>query len=267
MKLSDLPQFKRFCGRKDVKVVRHRDTTYNLPKLLADEAGFEDYQNGQSRDVFAKAKYLLSFIAERDQYAVFAGVWEVLDQEPRGTGIRYRMEKLTGFDDLEKRLVVDWGTGTRSWVQWFHRVGNKDVRELLPPDRIGDFPGFYDFLLPYWQLRQVALHPDAHRDWVRMLSAVAGVYAILDQSTGSFYLGSAYGANGIWQRWKSYAKSAHGGNVELRELLERRPDAHDHFQFSILRVMEPSARKKDVIAHEALLKKKLGSRAHGLNRN
>ena len=62
---------------KDVKVLRHKDTKLDLRKLFH-EGGFEDYQNKQSRDVFGEARYIISFIAERHNYARFVGVWEVV---------------------------------------------------------------------------------------------------------------------------------------------------------------------------------------------
>ena len=77
---------------------------------------------------------------------------------------------------------------------------------------------------------------EAHRDWRTPLSAVAGVYLILDQRTGALYVGSAYGANGIWGRWRGYAKTGHGGNVKLRKLMKRDPTYTAQFRFSILQI-------------------------------
>jgi hypothetical protein len=86
-------------------------------------------------------------------------------------------------------------------------------------------------------------------------------------SSGKQYVGRAYGAGGIWARWRSYVKSPSGGNVLLKQLLEKSPSRYKQFQFSVLRVLEPSATKDEVIDQEALTKKKLGSRAFGLNSN
>jgi hypothetical protein len=47
--------------------------------------------------------------------------------------------------------------------------------------------------------------------------AVAGVYLVLAQTSGKQYVGSAYGPSGIWERWRKYAISGDGGNVQLRE--------------------------------------------------
>jgi len=229
---------------------------------------FERYQNGQSWDVFGRACYIISFIAERNRFAKFVGVWRVVSthkKEPRG--YRYRTKQLPGFEDLEGRLVVRWGEGTRSWAQWLHRQGNKEIVELIPPNYVMEFPGYYNFTLSYDQLATVVRNPDSNREWQRMLSSVSGVYILLDQHSGKQYVGSAYGAGGIWARWKSYARSPSGGNALLKELLARTPTRYRQFQFSILRVLEPSATKDEVISQEVLAKKKLGSRAFGLNSN
>lgn len=267
MRISELPQFSWLAGRNDVKVVRHRDSRLDLLSLYQN-GKFEWYQNGQGRPVFARAQYLISFIAERDKYARFVGVWKILGvKKNESNHYRYRSQKIDGFESLENRLIVSWGAGTRSWVQLFHRAGDKAISELLPENYVREFPGFYDFTLSYPQLQKIAQHPDANREWVRMLRAVAGIYAILDTATGKLYIGSAYGLNGIWQRWKAYAKNPTGGNDQLKKRLEEEPGAEQFFQFSLLRVMEPNAQKREVIEQENLLKAKLGSRVHGLNSN
>lgn len=81
------------------------------------------------------------------------------------------------------------------------------------------------------------------------------------------YVGSAHGAAGILGRWKSYARTGHGGNQLLRDLLAKNPQAANAFQFSILRALPPSLTKDEVLGNETMYKKKLGSRAHGLNAN
>ena len=267
MKLYDLPQFEQFRNDRYVKVLRHKDSRRDLWELRKKE-NFGQYQNRQSWDVFGSAHYIISFIAERNKYAKFVGVWEVISKRKRKTkGFRYRTKELPGFKEIEARLIVKWGEGTRSWAQWLHRQGNKDIIELLPPNYVMDFPGYYNFTLSYDQLSVMVNNPNSNREWQRMLSSVSGVYVLLDQRTGKQYVGSAYGAGGIWARWRSYVKSPPGGNILLKQLLEKSPSRYKQFQFSVLRALEPSATKDEVIDQEALIKKKLGSRAFGLNSN
>jgi hypothetical protein len=267
MKLLDLGHFRQFVDDRSVKVLRHKDTQLDLWALRRN-GGFDEYQNAQSWDVIGSASHVIAFIAERYRDAKFVGVWEVLSKKQlKPKGYRYKMKELAGFESLERRLVVRWGAGTRSWAQWLHREGNKTVVEVLPQNYVMEFPGFYDFTLSFDQLAEMIDHPDSNREWQRMLSSISGVYVVLDQHTGKHYIGSAYGSGGIWGRWVGYRKSRSGGNVLLEELLRKNPQHHKRFQFSILRVLEPSATKDEVIREEVLTKKKLGSRDFGLNDN
>jgi len=44
-------------------------------------------------------------------------------RKKKSKGFRYKTKELSGFNDLEGRLIVRWGEGTRSWAQWLHRHG------------------------------------------------------------------------------------------------------------------------------------------------
>lgn len=100
-----------------------------------------------------------------------------------------------------------------------------------------------------------------------MLGAVAGVYLITDMVTGKQYVGSASGEAGVLGRWAQYARSGHGGNVLLKQVLAERPGAEQRFQFTLLRTLPQTLTRAEVIAYEVLYKHKLGSRVFGLNSN
>ena len=75
------------------------------------------------------------------------------------------------------------------------------------------------------------------------------------------YVGSAYGAENILGRWRSYAKTGHGGNRSLRA------SAPADLRFSILQRTSPDLEASDVIALEASWKDRLHTRQFGLNLN
>lgn len=267
MKLSQLPQFANLAARKDVRVLRHRDTQSDLWELRKSGA-FDAFQNGQNWDVFGSARLLVSFIAEHNKFAKFVGVWEVLGKHRNSEGgFSYTTRELPGYESLSGRLVVGWGGGTRSWAQRMDRAGDKEVFQLLPPHYVMDFPGFYNVMLSYRDLKEMIENPESNREWHRMLASISGIYVILDKHSGKQYIGSAYGAGGIWARWRSYAQCPSGGNKLLNKLLSARPKAYRDFQFSILRVLEAGAIRDEVLEQEAIIKRKLGSRAFGLNDN
>jgi len=264
MNLLSLPQFERFRGRDDVKVVRHKDV-HKDPWKLWREGKFNHYQNGQNCDVFGDARYLVSFIAEGKKFAKFLGVWEILSKrKKKAGGFQYSSKEIPGFEELRERLIARWAEGARAWAQWLHRRRDKQIVEILPPNFV-DFPGYYDFLLSYAELATIINNPESNREWYRMLSSVSGVYLILDSKSGKQYVGSAYGKGGIWARWKTYLKSPSGGNARLKKLLDTSPERYKSFQYSILRVLEPESTKGQVIAQEVRAKEKLGARAFGLN--
>jgi hypothetical protein len=93
-----------------------------------------------------------------------------------------------------------------------------------------------------------------------MLSNVYGVYVIRDTKTDKLYIGSAYGKEGIWQRWEVYVKTnGHGNNKTLKELVDGNPDYSKNFAFSLLMIMSKNTPDDQVIAQEQLMKRKLGA--------
>lgn len=281
MKLTDLPAFHSLLTKK-AKLVRHQGPNGIVDRLKA-HGQVEVYQEFQSKPIFHGCELIISFTGEHRSASRFLGVYSVkssigpdlhkpikgyLDQAMFHDGqrrYRYSLEKLKGFEDLEGRLVIDWGKSTRSWHQWLNKT-EKEVLEISPKGYLKPFPGYEDFILTYRELQQLTMNPSANREWHDLLRATAGVYLILDTRDGKQYVGSATGEGGIWNRWCEYVKNGHGGNKQLIELTKT-PDAAQHFEFSILRTLPRSMARKTVLAHEALYKNKLGSRAFGLNSN
>ncbi len=90
-----------------------------------------------------------------------------------------------------------------------------EVQEILREPYSGR--GFEDIDLSFEGLE--TLVRNSRLDWQAALSSVKGTYLISDITTGKRYIGSAYGDQGVWSRWCAYVASGHGGNVELRALV------------------------------------------------
>lgn len=277
--LEHLLQPFSFDMTKRIRLVRHQETGIDMFMLKRDN-WFEFFQSYQGRDVFAECDVLVSFLAERGSHSVLEGVY-VIDssqgpvkvscpdgypypEHVAGAKYLYKLKRDSRYDILCGRVVIDWGKGTRSWVQHF-RPQNKPVIEVLPSGYMDKFPGYLKCVLSFDKLKTIVENPTTNREWHRMLSVAYGVYLILDTETGMQYVGSAYGAGGIIGRWTTYAKTKHGGNKLLIDLLDKKPDAYRKWQFSILQTLPMSMTKNEVIACEQLHKHKLGTRAHGLN--
>lgn len=259
-----------------IKMARHQEKGYDMNALLS-ASQFDVFQAFQRKPVF-ECDSVVSFIAEDGTRARLVGVYHVAGRrDPGSTPVPaeflyrymdvshnyfYELKCDSRFDDLARRVVVDWGA--RTWHQWFV---DREVLEVLPRGYVKEFPGYLDFVLNYPELVEIVEHPAANREWHQMLRAVAGIYLITDQQTGDQYVGSAYGAEGVLGRWRTYTAQPHGGNLRLRELLEQDSNRHRGFQFTLLRTLDKSLSKNEVFAVEATYKRKLGSRVFGLNAN
>jgi hypothetical protein len=161
------------------------------------------------------------------------------------------------YDDslatYEERLSIDWGPGTRAWVQRAGRLP-KSIRAIKdhedPP-----FPGFSQFCLDIDQV------PGLYSSWQQRLREVKGIYVLTDKDTGQQYVGSAKGEESLLARFMAYALTGHGGNVELR----RRKGAR--YQIGVLDVVNLALPDRRIEEIEASRKRKLLTREFGLNRN
>jgi hypothetical protein len=68
-------------------------------------------------------------------------------------------------------------------------------------------------------------------------------------------------------RWRESAKSGHGGNALLRDLIRLDLSYPERFRFSMLQILPKTMSRDEVLRREALYKTKLGTRAKGLNLN
>ena len=263
-----------------IKMMRHQSPNYNIQDMY-EKKQFETYQSFQSKKRLDNCGYLVSFIGYKYTWARFVGVYKVGQRIDAKNAIipmdypypefkeneanYYNLKKCEGYGDLENRVIIDWGKGTIQWCQW---LSDKNVIQVLPEENELEFPGYEKIILSMKKLRTIIASPQIHKEWRMSLMNSAGIYLIYDSSSGNQYVGSAYGGNGIFDRWKEYASNGHGKNKLLKELLEKNGDAHaDNFVFSILQTMPLSSNKDDVIAKECLYKNKLGTRAYGLNSN
>jgi hypothetical protein len=277
----DLLALAGFKPGTDDVIVRHQHDRYPVQQLLTQEL-LPIYQAYQSRSKFHRAKYVLSFYGVGGTRACLFGVFRnmgyhgtmdvpELTNHPWEKEWRsqckffYDLERVGGFEHLEHRVIIDWG---KAAVVWCQKISNKPVLELTAPGRrLPPFRDYLEFHLSYDQLQELFRNEEAHREWCARLSAIAGVYLVLAETRGKLYVGSATGAEGIWGRWREYAKTGHGGNILLRELTETDKEYPKAFRFSVLQILPRSMTREDVIEHEARFKAKLGCLAHGLNSN
>jgi hypothetical protein len=254
-----------------VRLVRHQDRRLRAGRLYEawrnDRAAFEAYQSAQVRDVFPINAVLASFIVTDIRKTVFVGMYRVdsVGSCPSGTTdallnsdvsgqFKYDLQLLDVLSDYCDKLVIEWGPGTRVWVQ---RAANQpkpviEIAEQYEPR----FPGFRSFT------RLVDDVPTLPSGWQQVLRSVKGVYLLVDVETGQQYVGSAKGADSLLGRWMEYATDSHGGNRGLKEVTRKgRPT----YQVSVLEVIDENTPDETIEQAESYWKSKLLSREFGLN--
>ncbi|AND28393.1 excinuclease ABC subunit C [Bacillus sp. Root11] len=273
------------CGldlTKRIKVARHVDKDIDVQELY-EKDNFELYQSYQGKNSF-NCDYIVSFLGLENSQAVFIGVYEVKNPT-EVTGLpqsidtteelrkrlskakwQYTLEKVDGFETLENRVIVQWEGVATSWCRYLNTF-DLEVLQMLPKGETRKFTGYLDFILKRWELESIVNNPLKYKSWHESLSIVAGVYLIVDTKTGKQYVGSAYNTEGIWGRWKTYVNNGHGGNKLLMEILKQDPDRVNDFTYTILQVLPNTYKDTEVFKVESLYKRKLGSRAFGLNSN
>lgn len=259
-----------------VRLVRHRDPNVQravFEAAIKGDPAFGEYQEHQGTDQviaqFRAATYLAGFVADpMTNETIFVGIWERLGDSPgpspripltipgtHSATVAFKTKRTDMLAAYRGRIVIGWGDGARVWVQ---RADNqpKPILEIRRELRDPDFPGFARFCRQLDQIEQVPL------SWRAVLSNARGIYLIVHRESGQQYVGSAYGVEGFFGRWASYA-DGHGGNVGLKEL----GASASAFNVAILEVAGSEATNEEIFGRETLWKDKLGTKVKGLNRN
>lgn len=255
-----------------VKLVRHKDSRLEYRDVIKDRDKLIEYQKEQAKDIFKGVDYIISFIGLENSKALLFGFFKVNGvKKVKKDKYVYELDEIKEewCNTFNDRVVIDWGKGALMWHQWYDISKNKskEVIEILPKGYLGEFKGLTNFIIDFQELEKIIKNPDANRDWKTHLSSVNGIYMILDKKTGNQYIGSAYGKNGIWQRWSTYVKNKHGENKKLIELCNSSNNYHKNFQYTVLQSLPSNLSAEEVIKIENLYKEKFGSKAHGLNEN
>jgi hypothetical protein len=256
-----------------VRLVRHQDRRLAPGRLYEawrnDRASFDSYQAVQARAVFGVGDLLASFVVTEAGKTVFVGMYAVdaVDTCPDGAvdallkhdisgQVAYQLQHVDHLAGYVDRVVIDWGAGTRSWVQ---RAANQakpvvEIAEQYEPK----FPGFRAFT------RLVDDVPALPAGWQQVLRSVKGVYLLVDVESGHQYVGSAKGADSLFGRWMDYAAAGHGGDVALKAAAA---GGRRTYQVSVLEVVDANVPDDTIEQIESYWKTKLLTRSFGLNRN
>lgn len=265
----------RHIDHRDVKLIgnkEYQDSLYSLYRSQPEV--FLTYQNEQDTAKFNKVDYIVSFIGEENSTARFIGVYKKMGQEEKEGGRSlFDFRKVSGFEILEEKVIIDWGDNAISWHQWWDNI--KYVIRIDRGMSEGEIPVFHsyeDVMLSYTQLN--AIFTKDNKEWRTKLEAVNCVYLILDKNNGKQYVGVTYRGKkssgiGIWGRWKEYAETGgHGNDKTLMDIWQKdNLYPSQYFQWCILETLPLNVPDKVAIERESLYKEKFGTRKHGYNNN
>ncbi|WP_153067131.1 GIY-YIG nuclease family protein [Steroidobacter cummioxidans] len=227
---------------------------------------FQEWQSWQSRQNFGR-EFVVSLIQMPQPHLwLFAGAYNSRDCRADTGGFRYQLDERVDCRPLDGRLVVRFERpGRQSYLKADNWADHMLIAELLAQRMtVPNFPGFKAVHISKAELDLIVREQD--QAWKAALSSVAAVYLITDADSGKFYVGSATGEGGLWQRWSDYARTGHAENAKLKALLTRRNNTAELY-FSVLEIDDMRTSVPDIRRRESHWKDVLVTRMHGLNAN
>lgn len=184
--------------------------------------------------------------------------------------VNYDAEEIAEFKKFYGRVIIKYHKTHQTQVIFYERVCDQlIVNQILPTSFDGeDFPGYDQVRLTFQQLETIISR--SKRDWIAALKNQKAVYLITDTKTGKLYVGSATAENGmLLSRWSNYITDGHGGNVELKKLVESKGFDYikNNFQYAILENYNSRVDDSVILARESWWKETLKSRVFGYNAN
>ncbi len=246
--------------------------THPLDVFVRDQSEWKHWNTWRSTKDEFNRRYIFSlidFYPERDTW-LFGGVYEVIARSPENYSHSYEVELKEEAAEFIGRLKIKFKRPGRSRsVKLENYYPEMVVSELLREPYSGErFCGYeninHDFSVLETVFRSNRL------DWRAALESVKGVYLIVDKCNGKKYVGSAYGAFGIWARWECYMGTGHGWNDELTKLIHEEgiEYARKNFRLSLLEYRSARTDDQTIIERENYWKDALLSRTEfGYNRN
>lgn len=143
----------------------------------------------------------------------------------------------------------------------FEKFKDSIILEPMCNSSIYKFPGFKNINHSFKEMVNLIDLPE----WRSALEHQKGIYLLIDTANGKKYVGSAYGEHSLWQRWKCYLTTGHGGDKGLIPL--GKDYIMDNFKMIVLERCADDLSNTEIIQHESFWKEKLMTREFGYNEN
>ena len=175
------------------------------------------------------------------------------------------------FENLIGRLKIQYKASQNRALHFDTKFSdNAFVHEILSEKlKFRGFDGYNNINLTFNEL-DIIIKKDI-KEWKLKLDHMQGVYLLIDDNEGKFYIGSATGESGIWQGWSNYIYNFTGGNKGLDDLHKQvSPEYFNaNFRFVLLEYFTDKTDVKYVLERESFWKNAFDTRnpLRGYNHN
>ncbi len=184
--------------------------------------------------------------------------------------VGFEAEELKEYSKYFGRLVLKYHNTYRHMGRIYGSLMDKlEVTEILSVAYDGnDFPGYENIRLSFYHLETIIRKKSSA--WINSLRNQKAVYLITDTSNGKMYVGSATAQCGmLLQRWTNYINNGHGGNVQLKNIVDTKGFDYvkTNFQYSVLENYNARIDDKYILWREKWWKDTLCTKKYGYNKN
>jgi hypothetical protein len=212
---------------------------------------------GLYRQVGSEVATVQSLVEDVDFMRMWRGIARNQVGPNEGLGIiagrlRFQIVADERLSELQGRLVVV-DPGVRNYMRLAETTPLTVVEVMRRPSLVPDLPQWDHVILSAADVRTLP------REWAQQLAAWRGIYLIVDETKGERYVGSAYGVDNLFGRWRDHVAGERGVTKELSKLKT------EGFRFSILELLSPAADIVEVTQKERSWMARLGTIDYGLN--
>lgn len=248
----DIDVLDLFCN--DPETINNHDLFYRWNKKCFDE---NDYIIGLVR-------------MNKTDFYLLTTIKKITKELNKKNDISYEGIELEKYKKYYGRTIIKYHNISQQPVRKADKIINElEVSQIITSIYDGDnFPGYDNVSLKYNELKTIL--ENNKMDWINALSNQKAVYLITDLNNGKLYVGKASSNDGmLLDRWKSYVKNGHGGNKELKKIVDEKGFDYikKNFQYTIIENYNAKVEDGIILKRESYWKEVLDSRKHGMNDN
>lgn len=219
---------------------------------------------------FDVGQIAICLVKIRSEYWLLTTIDTVVEELNVLNGINYKGTPFSEYQEYFGRTIIKFHKSFQTQGVNYSTIADElEVCQILPDTfDDDDFPGYDKVNLSYNQLKSIL--DRGKKDWIAALESQKAVYLITDTNNGKLYVGSATSSYGmLLQRWSNYVSNGHGGNKELKRIVDSESIEYvqSYFRYTILENYNSKVDDAVVLERESWWKNILLTRTFGYNDN